>query len=56
MTPTEAIAILERHNIWRRTDVYMEDMKMEDPKELGIAIDIVIAGYRELLGKQNADS
>jgi len=38
----EAIKILKEHNIWRRG---AEDVKMTNPKELGIAIDTVVSNY-----------
>ena len=39
MTLKQAIKIVERHNIWRRG----ADIKMEHPRTLGEAIDILVA-------------
>lgn len=41
MTLKQAIRILERHNKWRRDNI--GKFEMADPKELGIAIDILVA-------------
>ena len=35
----EAVALLENHNKWRRGD---DTLEMADPKELGIAIDLMV--------------
>ena len=43
MTIEEAIEILKHHNEWRRGANL--ELKMVNPTELGIAIDIVIANY-----------
>jgi hypothetical protein len=48
MKKSEAIAILERHNKWRRG----AEIPMEDPTELGIAIDVVLA---ELKGENSPE-
>lgn len=39
MTLTEAVDILRRHNIWRKTD----EVEMLNPTDVGDAIDIVCA-------------
>ena len=39
MTIHEAVALLENHNKWRRGD---DTLEMADPKELGIAIDLMV--------------
>jgi hypothetical protein len=39
MTIQEAVALLENHNKWRRGD---DTLEMADPKELGIAIDLMV--------------
>ena len=44
MTTDEAVAILKRHNEWRRG----AEIPMEDPRDLGIAIDTVINELRIL--------
>ena len=36
----EAIQVLKDHNIWRRGED--EELKITDPKELGLAIDTVV--------------
>lgn len=43
----KAIKILELHNKWRRDNE--GKYKMEDPKELGVAIDLVINELKKLL-------
>lgn len=42
MTLQEAVAILENHNKWRRGD---DTIKMAEPKELGIAIDLIVEHF-----------
>lgn len=37
MTEREALELLQRHNCWRRGD---DSVEMEDPRALGIAIDV----------------
>lgn len=41
----EAIEILKYHNKWRRCD---EEIEMTNPKQLGIAIDVVIRYFEEM--------
>ena len=41
MTIKQAIEIVELHNKWRRDND--DKFKMADPKELGIALDILVA-------------
>ena len=41
----EAIEILKRHNLWRRDRNDVSSIKMEHPKTLGIAIDIIIEHF-----------
>lgn len=43
----EAIAILENHNEWRRNNDVPNSMIMVSPKELGIAIDLVVSKFKE---------
>jgi len=38
----EAIEILEKHNEWRRDNSVPPKIKMQDSKQLGIAIDVII--------------
>jgi hypothetical protein len=45
MTAAEAIEILRKHNTWRRG----ESVPFCDPKELGIAIDVLCAEAERLL-------
>jgi len=45
MTAAEAIAILRQHNAWRRG----AETPQGDPKELGIAIDVLCAEAERLL-------
>lgn len=42
----EAIQVLKDHNIWRRGED--EELKMTDPKKLGIAIDTVVNEFENL--------
>jgi len=44
----EAITILENHNKWRRNDKVPNDIVMAEPKELGVAIDTVVSGFKKL--------
>jgi len=39
MTARQAIALVKRHNRWRRG----AEIPMEDPKTLGLALDLVIS-------------
>ena len=39
----QAIGILETHNRWRRGD---DTMSMTNPKDLGIAIDVVVEHFK----------
>jgi hypothetical protein len=42
----EAIDLLKAHNIWRRYDGEItESPKMLDPKQIGIAIDVVVNNF-----------
>jgi hypothetical protein len=42
----EAIDLLKAHNIWRRYDGEItESPKMENPKQIGIAIDVVVNNF-----------
>ncbi len=43
MTLKEAVKILEAHNIWRRGS----DDEPTDPKQLGIAIDVIVKHLKE---------
>ena len=45
MTTPEAIAILTAHNTWRRGNC--ENYPMQDPKQIGIALDIAIEVMKE---------
>lgn len=38
----EAIQILEQHNKWRRDNSIPPKLEMQNPKQLGIAIDVII--------------
>lgn len=52
MTIKQAIEIVELHNKWRRDD--NNKFKMADPKELGIALDILVGvakNFCEMGGK-----
>jgi hypothetical protein len=45
MTLTDAVALLQAHNTWRRTPAHMPDdasPPMGSPTQLGIAIDTVV--------------
>lgn len=49
MTPNKAIEILKLHNEWR-TDTNIEsNLQMADPKDLTLAIDIIIKDHNSLL-------
>lgn len=42
----EAIKVLKNHNIWRRYNGELEESpEMENPKTLGIAIDVVVNNF-----------
>lgn len=45
MTFLEAVGILEQHNRWRRGD---EEVPMEDPMRIGLAIDFAVVELRRL--------
>ena len=47
----EAIKVLENHNEWRRNNDIPNSIVMVDPKELGIAIDIVVSEFKKLTDK-----
>ena len=47
----QALEILKRHNKWRRSDD--DFLKMEDPTELWIAIDVIIKELEN--GKKRMD-
>ena len=49
MTLSQAIKILSKHNKWRRGD---ERIKQTDPKQLGIAIDVILEYLAETLDKE----
>jgi hypothetical protein len=44
----EAITILENHNEWRRNDEVPNSIVMVDPKELGIAIDLIVREFKKI--------
>jgi hypothetical protein len=49
MTTTQAAEILAAHNAWRRRDEDFIDqtpIPMQDPKEVGLAIDLAVALLR----------
>jgi len=46
MTIQKAIEVLEQHNRWRRGD---EKIEMAEPKELGIAIEVVVKFVKKTL-------
>ena len=43
MTLQEAVKLLESHNKWRRGD---DSLDMAEPKELGIAIELIIEHFK----------
>lgn len=43
----EAIAILKKHNLWRRDRAETQTYKMVNPTQLGIAIDVVVAYFEK---------
>lgn len=50
MTEQEALKLLQRHNRWRRGD---DSVEMEDPRALGIAIDVACRVLAEHIEKEN---
>lgn len=48
MTLIEAIQILETHNKWRRG----AEIPMEEPKNIGIAIDVILKEVKKQLKEQ----
>ena len=42
MTLKQAIKIVETHNKWRRDNNVPPKTKMADPKELGVALDVLL--------------
>ena len=44
----EAITILENHNEWRRSNEVPNNIVMVDPKELGIAIEVIVSEFKKL--------
>lgn len=47
LTVKEAIKIVSRHNLWRRG----AEIPMENPKELGVALDVVLRELRRYRAK-----
>lgn len=47
MNLQEAVNVLERHNEWRRNDSVPNNIVMVEPKELGLAIDLIVNHYNE---------
>jgi len=45
----EAIEILTKHNEWRRNDNVPNDLLMQEPKQIGIAIDLAISELNKLI-------
>ena len=43
MDVQDALRLLERHNKWRRG----ADVPMENPKEIGEAIDLIVKEYKK---------
>ncbi len=63
MTREKAIEVLTAHNIWRRAPLGTGGYgKIQDPEEIGLAIDLAVADLRQLLapplkiGKQDETS
>jgi hypothetical protein len=57
MTTTQAAEILAAHNKWRREDDHNTDhapMPMQDPKEVGLAIDLAVALLRAEAARSKA--
>ncbi len=48
MTTQRAIEVLESNNHWRRCNDVECGCEMENPKELGVAIDFAISKLKEL--------
>lgn len=42
MTPKRAAMILKKHNLWRRDNNEINKYQMQDPKQIGIAIDTAV--------------
>ncbi len=50
MTLEKAIEVLTAHNIWRRAPLGTGGYgKIQDPKEIGLAIDFAVSELRQLL-------
>ncbi len=49
----EAAEILEQHNKWRRDNSVIPKYEMGNPKEIGIAIDVVVKFIKEDLKNIN---
>lgn len=47
MTIKEAINIMEKHNEWRRDNVFPSSKKMVRPSELGVAIDTIVNYFKK---------
>ena len=56
MTPTQAAEILAAHNAWRRhnSDDALPPMPMQDPLDVGRAIDLAVAALRAVAEKEKA--
>lgn len=52
MTEQEALKLLQRHNRWRRGD---DSVEMEDPRALGIAIDVACRVLAEHIEKEKTN-
>ncbi len=53
MNTTQAADILAAHNAWRRADA-LDATKMQDPTELGRAIDLAVALLRAEAARSKA--
>lgn len=54
MSLDQAIAILEKHQLWRRDNSVPPKTQMQNPKEIGEALDIAIHLMKELRLKERS--
>ena len=55
MTLKQAIKIVERHNKWRRDDSIPNKIKMVNPTDLGVALDVLLVVAKDYKTIYNMD-
>ena len=55
MTLKQAIKIVENHNRWRRDNNVPPKHQMADPKELGVALDVLLIVAKDYTTIYNID-